>query len=173
MKPTQTLRSRWLAGCVHAGLWLLLYFAVTGFRGKSPNYRDVTSVSAPVQNPVPVAKVVNLFSPGIWPSTATDTNQLNPFFTRHFVPLQTPPPPPPTSKKIDVTYQGFYQPVEGAKHVIAKVGDAYVDSIVGTRLTANLFSAEATMQALTLTNGAAQTNLLFLNTKKEIEVPIQ
>ena len=172
MRLTQTLRSRWLAACVHAGLWLLLYFAVSGFRGKTPVYRDATSVSAPVQSPVPVAKLVNLFSPGIWPSSLADTNQLNPFFTRHFVPLQAPPPPPPTTKKIEVTYQGFYQPVEGAKHVIAKVGEAYVDSVVGTRLTANLFAAEATMQALTLTNSAAQTNLLQLNTKKEIEVPI-
>ena len=29
------------------------------------------------------------------------------------------------------------------------------------------------MQSLTLTNALAQTNLLLLNTKKEIEVPIQ
>ena len=38
---------------------------------------------------------------------------------------------------------------------------------------ANLFVADATMQNLTLTNSAAQTNILVLNTKKPLEVPIQ
>jgi hypothetical protein len=170
---TPTLRSRWLVACVHAGLWLLLGLAIAGLRGKSPDYRDAVSVSTPVQSPAPVAKLLNLFSPGVWPASLADTNQLNPFFTRHFFPAQAPPLPPPTTKKIEVTYQGFYQPVDGARHVIAKVGDAYVDSPLGARLTANLFAVEATMQSLILTNAAAQTNLLLLNTKKEMEVPIQ
>jgi hypothetical protein len=175
MRPVlaQTLRSRWLVACVHAGAWLLFYLAVTGFRGKSPDYRDTTSASTPVQSPVPVARLSSLFSPGVWPAALVDTNLLNPFFTRHFIPAQTPPPPPPTTRKIELTYQGFYQPVDGSKHVIVKVADAYFTASVGAKITANVFAAEATMQALILTNPAAQTNLLLLNMKKEIEVPIQ
>ena len=60
----------------------------------------------------------------------------------------------------------------GSKHIIVKLADAFLDTLVGAKITANLFAAEATMQSLTLTNPAAQTNLLLLNTKKEIEVPI-
>jgi hypothetical protein len=174
MKPVlfQTLRSRWLAGCVHAGLWVLLLLAVSSFGGKSPEYRDATAVSTPVQSPAPVSKLSNLFSPGVWPATPADTNLLNPFFTRHFIPLQTPAPPPPTTRKVELTYQGFYQGVNGARHVVVKVADGFVATPVGAKITANLFAAEATMKALTLTNPAAQTNLLLLNTKKEIEVPI-
>ena len=35
------------------------------------------------------------------------------------------------------------------------------------------FAADATMQTLLLTNPAAGTNLLTLNAKKEVEVPIR
>ena len=44
---------------------------------------------------------------------------------------------------------------------------------IGARIATNLLIAEATMQAMTLTNLAAQTNILPLNVKKELEVPIQ
>jgi len=44
---------------------------------------------------------------------------------------------------------------------------------VGSNVTANLFVAAATMMSLTLTNPVAQTNLLPLNAKTPIKVPIQ
>ncbi len=166
----QILRSRGLAAGVHAGLWLLLYLAVTGLGGKAPDLREAQAFSTPAQSPAPVAKLQRLFSPGVWPRTLADTNTLNAFFTRHFIPPQAPPP---TTRRIELTYQGFYQTPDGPKHVILKMADAFLVTPLGAKVTANLFAAEATMQSLTLTNPAAQTNLLLLNTKKEIEVPIQ
>ena len=56
--------------------------------------------------------------------------------------------------------------------MIVKLADAFVVKPVGVRVSTNWFLGDATMQALTLTNLAAQTNLLPLNTTKEIEVPI-
>jgi hypothetical protein len=63
--------------------------------------------------------------------------------------------------------------VNGIKHVIVKLADAFLDKTIGANLTANLYAADATTQGLTLTNSTAQTNLLQLNTKKELEVPIK
>src|SRR2546421_9655861 len=40
-------------------------------------------------SPAPVAKLLNLFSPTVWPTALEATNALNPFFTRHFIPPQT------------------------------------------------------------------------------------
>jgi hypothetical protein len=165
----QTLKSRWFAAVVHAGLWLLLYLAVTGFRGKSPDYHVADAVSTQPQSLAPVGKLVNLFSPGIWPKPFAHTNSLNPFFTRHFIP---PPAPAPTTRKIELTYQGYYQTSEGAKQAIVKLADAFFVTPIGAKVTANLYAVEATLQSLTLTNSSAQTNLLLLNVKKEIEVPI-
>jgi hypothetical protein len=166
----KTLRSRWFAGCVHASLWFLLYLGVTHLGGRAPEVRDAAAVSVPLQEPAPVGGLERLFSPDAWPKSLVDTNRLNPFFTRYFIP---PAPPPPTTRKIEVTYQGFYQTGDGPKNTMFKLGEAYQVAPIGARIATNLFIADATMQALTLTNLAAQTNILPLSTKKELEVPIQ
>jgi hypothetical protein len=165
----QTLGSRWFATCVHGGFWLLLYLAVAGLGGKSPDFRETDSFSAPPQSAAPVAKVQQLFSPPFYPKTA-DTNLLNPVFTRHFIPAQ---PPAPTTRKIEMTYEGFYQTAESAKQTIVRIGEAFIVTPIGGRVISNLFASDATLNALILTNLSAQTNILLLNTKKEIEVPIQ
>jgi hypothetical protein len=166
----KTLRNRWFAGCVHAGLWLLLYLALTKLGGRAPEVRDTNAVTAPLQNAAPVGGLAGLFSPGIWPKPLISTNELNPFFTRYFVP---PAPPPPTTRKIEVTYQGFYQAGDGPKQTMFKLGDAYQVAPLGARIATNLFIAEATMQTLTLTNLATETNILPLNVKRELVVPIK
>ena len=173
MKPVvvQTLRSRWFAGCVHLGLWLLLYLAVTGLGGRTPDLRQGDLIQ--LQSPPAIAQLEQLFSANAWPKWVTNTNTLNPFLTRHFIPIQNPDAPPPTTRKIELTYQGFYETAGGPRIAVVKLGEAFLTAPLGAKLTANLFAAQATMQALTLTNPAAQTNLLLLNGKKELEVPIQ
>jgi hypothetical protein len=169
---SQALRSRWFVVGAHAVFWVLLYFALTGVGGKSPDFREAQAFSTPSQSPAPIAKLDKLFAAGVWPKALGDTNSLNPFFTRHFIPPQTPAPPPPTTRKIEVTYQGYFQTGDGPRQAMVKLGDAFLVASVGAKLTANVFAAEATMQTLTLTNLTAQTNIIQLNTKKEIEVPI-
>ncbi len=166
----RTLRSPWLRTGVHAGLWVLLCLAVLGLRGRTPSSRDAEAMAAPAQSPVPVAGLVRLFSPGVWRSSSSDTNLLNPFATSYFIP---PVPPPATTRTIQVTYQGFYETAGGPKQTIFKLGDAFMVAPIGSRIATNLFIAEATMQAMTLTNLAAQTNILPLNAKKELVVPIR
>ena len=84
----------------------------------------------------------------------------------------TPQAAPPTTRKIEVTYQGFYETADGPKHAVCKVGEAFIASAVGAKVTANLFIADVALQSLTLTNTTAQTNILTLNVKKEIVVPL-
>lgn len=168
----QTLRRRWVLVLVHLGSWLLLYLALTALGGKAPDYRDAQAVSAPPQSPVPVAKLVDLFTPPSARQPAIDPDLLSDFVTRHFIPVPPPAPKPPTTRKVEVTYQGFYQTDGGTRIAVVKVGDAFAVVPLGARVTTNFMVAEATMQLLTLTNVAAQTNLLPLNVKKEIEVPL-
>jgi hypothetical protein len=164
------LGSRWFVASVHAGLWLLLYLVIASLGGKAPVFRDADAVATPPQNFAPVAGLEGLFSPGARPGSLSVTNQLNPFFTRYFVP---PTPPPPTTRKIEVTYQGFYQSEDGPKHSIFKLDESFTVALIGAKIAPDLFVADATMQALTLTNLAAQTNIVPLNAKKEIMVPIK
>lgn len=166
----RALRNRWFVISVHVALWVLLYLAVANLGGKTPNIGEANGIGGPAQSPAPVASLERLYQPGLWPKPVTQTNLTNPFFTRYFVP---PVAPPPTTRKIEVTYQGFYQNATGPKRTIFKLDTQFVIAPIGERIAPTLFIADATMQALTLTNLAAQTNIVPLNVKKELVVPIQ
>jgi hypothetical protein len=131
------------------------------------------STVPPLPGPVPVSKMESLFGPVQSFNLSALTNISNPFFTAYFVPIPSPIPPAPTTRKIEVTYQGFYEASDLLTHAVVKIADAFVVASLGTQIATNLFVAEAGLQNLMLTNLAAQTNILILNTKKEIEVPIR
>jgi hypothetical protein len=169
----RTIRGRWFAIGVHVGLWCVLYLAVTHLGGKTPEFHIGDSSMPATAGPVPVSKMESLFSATQWPNPQAATNGANPFFTTYFVPVPSPPAPPPTTRKVEVTYQGYYQAGDDFKHAVVKLGDLYVVAIVGAQITTNLYVADANMQNMMLTNLATQTNVLLLNAKKEIEVPIK
>lgn len=167
----QAMRSRWFTLGVHLGLWFVFYLAVTHLGGKTPQFHVADVSGAPSPEPVPVAKIDSLFASAPWPHA--DTNDLNPFFTKYFIPIPSPKPPAPTTRKIEVTYQGFYQAGDDVKHAVVNVAGDFVVASIGAPIATNLFVADATLQNLLLTNLTAQTNLLLLNAKKEIEVPLK
>jgi hypothetical protein len=167
---TRVLRSRWFVGCVHGGLWVLLYLALTNLGGRAFEFHEVDSSVTPPQSSVPVAALERLFAPEAWAKALSAPSARDPFFTTHFIPPQTAPP---TTRIIELTYQGFYQTSDGPKQAVYKLGDAFLVAPVGGKIANSLFVADASMQALTLTNDAAQTNIVLLNLKKEIAVPIK
>jgi hypothetical protein len=169
----QAVRSRWFAWTIHGFLWVLLYLVISNAGGRAPAFHQSSAVSPPPQSVAPIARLGLLFATDQWPKPAASTNDPSPFFTRYFVPMPSPAPPPPTTRKIEVTYLGFYETAGDAKNAVLKIGDAFVTARLGTLIATNLFVAQATMQTLTLTNLAAQTNLLMLNTNKQIEVPLK
>ncbi len=168
----QILRSRWFAALAHAALWVLVLMSAFGLAGKMPEVHEEEAFSVPPQDPVPVGKLGDLFQPESW-RQSLGSNNSGLFFTRHFVPPPVQTPPAPTTKKFELTYQGFYGAPEAARQTIIKVGTNFVVSPIGGRVISNLFVADASFQALVLTNTSSQTNILLLNTKKEVEVPIK
>jgi hypothetical protein len=154
---------------VHLCLWVMLYLGAVGIGGKTPEFHESDSFSSPAESPAPVARLDQLFAPDAWPRWPGESSGTSAFYTRHFLPAI---PLPPTVRKFDLTYQGFYQSGENPKQTMIRLGDAFLITPVGGRVISNLFVAEATMQTLTLTNLAAKTNILALNQKKEVEVPL-
>lgn len=163
------MRSRWFVVFVHLCLWVMLYLAAAGIGGKTPDFHESDSFSAPAQSPAPVAVLDQLFAADVWPKWPGDTNAPSAFFTHHFIPAA---PLPSNVRKFELTYQGFYQSGDGPKQTMIRLGDSFLITPIGGRVISNLFVAEATMQTLTLTNPAAKTNILALNQKKEVEVPL-
>jgi len=169
----ESLRSCSFSACLHAGLWLLLLLALIGLGGRAPHFREAEADPSSVNTPVPVAKLEKLFTPTNWPKLVVDASGLSPFVTTYFIPTAPPPPPPPTTRKVDLTYQGFYRTTGGPTYTLMRLGDALVGIPIGGMVTTNLFVIEADTQTATLTNSAAQTNVLKLNTKQTLEVPLK
>jgi len=169
-----TLRSRSFSAALHAGLWVLLLLAVIGIGGgRALLFREAQTDPTAVTTPVPVAKLGKLFAPANWPKHLVDAGSSNQFATTHFMPPAPPPPPPPTTRKVELTYQGYYRTADGPQYTLLRLGDALLAVRVGGLVTTNLYVIEATVQTVTLTNSAAQTNVLKLNAKQEVEVPLK
>jgi hypothetical protein len=166
----QTLKSRWFTTFVHVGLWALLAVALIMLGGGSLPYLETVSHTSPAQSPVPVARLERLFDslPALPLSNAPGVSSA--FATTYFVPA---PPPQPTTRKVEITYLGYYQTGDDPRRVFLKMDDALFVSAIGDQVATNLFVSEASLQTLTLTNSAAQTNVLTLNAKKTVEVPIR
>lgn len=168
----QTIRSRWFVTTLHVGLWVILALALYRLRGTAPEYAETTSHTAPAYSPVPVARLEGLFSPDVLTVRPAVTNGINPFATRHFIPAVVSPPPP-TTRKFEITYQGFYQTGDDPQRVFVQLDSTLVLSTIGARLATNLYVAAASSTNLTLTNSVPQTNVVKLNTKQVVEVPLQ
>jgi hypothetical protein len=169
----QLLRNRWFAALVHACLWMLVFLAAFGVTGKMPDVREEEAFSVPPQDPVPVAKLAQLFSADAFPRKLPGTNEVDAFYTRYFVPPPAPTPPAPTTRKFELVYEGYYGTADGPKQTLVKLGDTFIVAPIGGRVISNLFVSDVSFQALSLTNTTGQTNMLLLNVKKEVEVPIK
>lgn len=170
------LRSKWLAVVVHLGLWALLVIILFSLGGKAPEYRDMTSYSLPAQSPAPVSRIDQLLAPENWPKTVLDTNAPSPFYTTAFIPAPKPAPkpaPPPTTRKVTIVYQGYYAAGDGPKTAMIKMTDRFATIPLGSPVVTNYYITDLTHKSMTLTNTAGHTNLLLLNTAKELEIPIK
>lgn len=119
--------------------------------------------------PISVSEIENVLSPARYALLIPPTNSLNPFYTTYF---QPPAPKPPTTRKVELTYQGFYRNAEGQKRAFVKIGDRLFVGPVGSNVVADLSVVDISLRTLTLRN-AAQTNTLEFNTRKELEIPVQ
>lgn len=169
---TPILKSHWFAASLHVGLWVLLLLIVGDLGGSSLKYAASRSPEGSSTAPVPVSKLLSLFFLRDWPKLLSYSNSATPFFTRHFIPPAVSPPPPPTTRKVELTYQGFFQAGDGPRQVFLKVGDSLLVGPVGVKAAGNFFVTEVSLQSLVLTNAAGQTNVLPFNAKKELEVPV-
>lgn len=103
------------------------------------------------------------------------TNNGNPFFT---LAIQAPPPPkpppaPPATKKVDVTYRGFFQTSAGVRRAVVLVADKQVLAGVGEKILADYLAAEIALRHLQLTNAAGKAVKLEFAKPQGIEVPAQ
>jgi len=111
-----------------------------------------------------------------WASTASWrplTNSANPFFTLAIQPTPppTPPPPPPATRKVDVTYRGFFETSARVRRALIQVADKEVIAGKGDKILVDYGVVEIELRHLGLTNGTGGAVKLDFSKVISIEVP--
>ncbi len=101
------------------------------------------------------------------------TNTANPFFTLAIQPAPppTPPPPPPATRKVSVTYRGFFETSARVRRALVKVADKEVIVGKGDEILADFVVVEIELRHLGLTNGTGGAVKLDFSKPNSIEVP--
>jgi hypothetical protein len=160
-------RDRWLATLLLVGLLILLFLVLRDYGVGLPQFPIPARRSESALIPITENRLEELLTPSAVPTLHT-TNLNNPFFTAHF---QPPKPPAPTTRKVNMTYQGFFQTTDGDKYAFVRVDDTDVTIARGRPIVADLHVAEINVRTLVLTNTASRTNVLEFNQTVPVEVP--
>ncbi|MCC7374531.1 MAG: hypothetical protein IT581_07730 [Verrucomicrobiales bacterium] len=130
--------------------------------------------SGPLPTPHPAAEQTRQFF--AWPGSVDwrpMTNAGNPFFTLAIQPAPPPkpPPPPPKTRKVDVTYRGFFETAAGLKRAVVQVADKQVLCSLGEKFLADYVAVEIGLRHLGSTNAAGTALKLEFAKTASVEIP--
>lgn len=113
-----------------------------------------------------------------WPGEMTWrplTHTANPFFTMAIRPAAPPPaaPPPAATKKVDITYRGYFQTSAQIRRAVVQVGEQQVLGFLGDVVVADYAVAAIELRQLILTNVAGQTVPFEFSRTQPLEIPAQ
>jgi hypothetical protein len=137
--------------------------------------RSATPGARP-QRHVPAAPVSTfestraLFTLSAIPGRGTDTNSPHPFFTTYFQPA---PQPPKTTRRVEVSYQGFFQTPEGERHAYVLADTNLIVVPTGGRILGNLSVTTIDRPSVTLAIGDTQSTLLPFRAKTNVVVTFE
>jgi hypothetical protein len=161
-------RDRWIATLLGIGLLALLVLVLRDYGVGLPQFPRPASPAEFTPVAVSENQLNELLDTSGIPAMPL-TNVANPFFTSHF---QPPRPTPPTTRKVNMTYQGFLQTTDGDRLAFLRLDDAHLTVPLGRPVVADLAVGEINTLTLILTNGAARTNVLTFKQTAAVEVPV-
>jgi len=162
------------AGLVALAL-LLLVLVVRDLGGELPTLpRFVPSATVGTVGPTD-SRLVQLFAPAALTAVAPATNLPPPFTTAYF---QPPPPPPPNpnvkkTRKVTLTYNGFFETSTGEKRAYVVVGGAMAMLPLGAPVISDLMLSNIQRAQLTLRRAVTQEVVVPFRGSTEIEVPAE
>jgi hypothetical protein len=162
-------RDRWIAALLLVGLVVLLGFVVRHLGVDIPDFPASNRRPPPATTGVTVGRLDALDTLFKVPRLLVPTNTVMPFYTTHF---QPPPPKPPTTRRVDLTYLGYFQTAGGEKRAYVRVGENLFVGPAGSNVVADLTVTDIALRTLTL-RSPAQTNVLDFQVQKPVEVPVQ
>ncbi len=167
-------KDRGLTWLLLVGVAGLLFVVIRDYSTGMPPFPRGSRSSVPLAASIPVARFPELFTVAQVPRLAAASNQVSVFHTTAFQPAPPPPPPPPpTTRKVALTYLGFFELAEGPRRVVVQVGDSVVVGALGSNVVADLAVSQMEFDSLVLTNREGKTNRLEFKKKQTVEVPVQ
>lgn len=151
---------------------LLLYLVVRDFGTGMPELPRAGAAGVSPATRLPAREFQGLFGTDRVPALQVPTNQLGAFYTLYFQPPPKPQPPPPTTRRVEMTYLGYFEAGGKPRSAIVRLGDAQAIVPVGSNLVANVSVNAIELRTLVLTNTAGVTNWILFNVKTNLEVPI-
>lgn len=162
-------RDCWIAIALLAGLLGLVALVLRDYGVRLPEFPTTSTRSIPMLQPLSTNEFARLFPTEPATITRQDPKLSSPFFTAHF---QPPQPKPPTTRKVNMTYLGLTESADGRRRAFLRIDQEIRITSVGESIIADLAVADMDLRSLSLTNSAAETNLLQFKVSKAVEVPI-
>jgi hypothetical protein len=121
-------------------------------------------------------RLAQLFAPASLTALAPITNLAAPFTTAYFQPPPPPPPPDPNikkTKKVTLTYNGFFETNAGEKRAYVGVGSALAMLPLGAPVISDLMLSNIARVQLTLKRAGTQEVVVPFRGSTEVEVPAE
>lgn len=163
-------RAHVMAAAIFAAVVLIMILLARDFKDPLPELprfepAAAMAVIGPTNKSLP-----ELFAAASFSEAVRITNGSLPFATTFFEP--PPPPPPKKTRKVNLTYNGYFEAVNGEKRAYVLVGDK-LDlfppgaAVVGDVVISNILRTELTLQQ------ATQAVVVPFRGSKEVEVPLE
>jgi hypothetical protein len=164
-------RSLLMAAGIFAAVLLILVLLVKDFKDALPGLpRFEPSTAATFPGPTN-SRLPELFAPATLAATFQATNLPPPFFTTFFQP--PPPPPKRLTRKVNLTYNGFFETAGGQKRAYITVGEKLELLSLGVPVVADVMISNIVRTELTLYQAGTQAVVIPFRSSKEVEVPAE
>lgn len=157
-----------------AGLVLILLLRDVG--GELPALPQFVPATAPGNLGPTNGHLAKMFTPAALATVAPAANLPTPFVTAFFQPPPPPPPPDPKIKKtrkVALTYNGFFETSTGEKRAYLLVGGAMAMLPTGAPVISDLMISNIQRLQLTLVRGSTQEVAVPFRGSTEVEVPAE
>jgi hypothetical protein len=164
-------RSYLVAAAVVAVGLLVSILLVRDLGGDLPGLPRFTPSTPPATLGPTDDRLKELFAPETLARLTPATNLPPPFVTAFF----QPPPPPPAKKtrKVTLTYHGFFETADGEIRAVVGVGGAPTLLSLGTPVVSDLMISNIQRLELTLRRAVTQEVIVPFRGSTEVEVPVE
>jgi hypothetical protein len=161
------------AGIFGVGL-LVLILVMQDLGGRLPDLPRPESAASPAGMGPTNSRVRDLFLPAAIGRVKPATNLPPPFVTTFF----QPPSPPPSAnakhtRKVSISYDGFFQTNAGEKRAYVRVGGAMTLLSPGAPVVSDLMISNIDRLTLTLKRGSTQDVVVPFRGSTEVEIPVE